>query len=230
MRLSIFLLLCFCCPIFLSAVGEQPASWSTWKEETIHELPRISGWCSREKAEKIMEFLYQARPMTCVEIGTFGGATTYPIVRSLQYLGKGSVWAVDAWDTQKALEGLIPGSQAYIWWSKIDMNGLLGECRALLAYNGLSRRCHIVQSSSQAFLSSLHDDSIDFIYLDGTASSEGCLNDALLSCCKVKKGGYIWLNDSNLDTRLDAVAYLMDHCTWIEEYSLTNRSVLFQKE
>jgi hypothetical protein len=211
------------------ALGDA-VTWNAWKEETLEELPSIPGWCSREKASKIMDFLYKVRPKQCVEIGAFCGSTTYPMVRSLQYLRMGKLWAIDAWDYQKAIEGLDPHSPDAIWWSKVDMKACFSAIHNLIARKQLTKWCRIVQSTSQKVLSSFPDESIDFIYIDGSFSSESALHDAILSYRKAKKGGYIWLNDSHCAPKLESVAYLMERCSWIQEYSLSNQSIVFKKE
>jgi predicted O-methyltransferase YrrM len=215
---------------FNSCVWSKTVSWTAWKEETFQALPKIPGWCSREKANKIMDFLYQTQPKQCVEIGAFCGSTTYPIVRSIQYLGRGRVWTIDAWDTQKAVEGLDPHDPNFVWWTKVDMKSCYHQLLSLISQKGLTKWCRVTRANSQDALATFPDGSIDFIYIDGSSSSGPSLRDVTLSYRKVKRGGYIWLNDSHYISRLGSVAYLMERCTWLREVSLTNQSIVFKKE
>ena len=217
-------------PISLNSfVWSDTPSWPVWKEETFQELPKIPGWCTREKAEKIMDFLYQTKPKRCIEIGTFAGSTTYPIARSLQYLGKGTVWTIDAWDRKKAIDGFSSDDKNFIWWSTVDIEGCFRQFFDLVARKRLHRWCHVIRSTSQEAISSFPDESIDFIYIDGSPSSKESFHDAILAYRKVKQGGYIWLNDAHCASRLDSVVYLMGRCMWLQQFSLSNQSVVFKK-
>ena len=221
------------CLVLLIASGSflwsRPSSWTEWKKETLCDLSTIPGWCSKEKAEKIMDFLHRVKPKRCVEIGACGGSTTYPIARSLQYSRKGVVWAVDAWDRKIAAEGFDSHDPGFSWWMKEDMNDLYRHFLGLIERKKLSSYCRVLRLTSQAALKTFPDESLDFVYLDGSASEEMSLLDASLSYRKVRRGGYIWLNDSHCESKLGAVAYLMERCEWLEKYSLSNRSIVFKK-
>lgn len=74
----------------------------------------------------------------------------------------------------------------------VDMN---------LSYNRLlelhkNNKCvRVVKSSTHDFLSSLADNSLDFVYIDADHSYEGVCSDINLSFFKVKSGGYIMGHD-----------------------------------
>ena len=216
--------------IFCFQAKAVAVSWTAWKKETLRELPKIPGWCSQEKAELIMNLMYTTQPKKCIEIGTFGGSTTYPIARSLQYLNKGLVYTVDAWDSKKAAEAFDPHDANFAWWSSVDMKSCFHQFLSLIDKKGLKKWCQVLPMTSYEALSSFSDASVDLIYIDGSLSPDESLSDATLSCRKIRQGGYIWLNDANREERLKAVAYLMERCTWIREYSLSNQMLLFRKD
>jgi hypothetical protein len=215
------------CLVF-SAQGQD---WNSWKLETVQELPKIVGWCTAERAKAIMEFMYKERPLICVEIGAFGGSTTFPIARSIQFIGRGKVWAIDAWDAQRAAGAFSHDSPDFTWWSQVDMHRCYLEFSRLMSQKSLKNCCCCaIRKPSQDAVHLFSDESIDFLYLDGDSSEEGSLRDVLLYFPKVKTGGFIWINDADYDSKRESVAYLMDRCEWIKEFSISNTSILLKKE
>ena len=102
-----------------------PQSWDRFKEDTIsRDLPLIPGWCSKDQADRLMDLVYEIKPLISVEIGAFGGSSTYPIAQTLSFLGQGVVYAIDAWDNEAVQKGFEPNHPYLSWWSQIgiDMN------------------------------------------------------------------------------------------------------------
>jgi predicted O-methyltransferase YrrM len=205
-------------------------SFDAYVSETCKNLSLIPGWCTEEKSKKIFEIIHATKPRKCVEIGTFGGSTSYVIARALKYERFGILYCIDAWDTKVATRHLDPASNDYTWWSNIDMNKIKAGFLEMLKKNHLMKRTRIVHKTSTKAVSTFAKKSIDFLYVDGDISSQGCLSDVKLYFPKVKKGGYIILNDSNSHLRCETVAFLMDRCEWLEELSLLNEWIVLKKE
>lgn len=204
-------------------------SWERHQQETLQLLPNIHGWCTQEKAQKLMDLIYVKKPIQCVEIGTLGGSVTFPILRSLQFLRRGVVFAIDAWDMQISLEGLDPANK--VWWQSlnINMDQTYQYFLSWLDHLQLKNYCHVLRMRSDQAVEFFADDSIDLLYIDGSFSTEGSLQDAVLYFPKVKEGGYIWLDHSDLESKNKATAFLMKHCEWIREDSIGIGCLLFKK-
>lgn len=209
-------------------INHQEVAWENHKKLVLNELHQISGWQDPQKAEKIMEFIRRAKPKTCVEIGAFGGKMTYPIASTLEFLKQGTVYAIDAWDTLTAIEGLEDKKDIQ-WWKNINMNAVHQQFLELLSSKQLER-CRPLHQRSQMAASLFPDESIDFLFIDGSFSRKRSLEDARLYLPKVKKGGYIWLNHAHIFSKNQTVAFLMKHCQWIKEQSMGIDCILFQKE
>jgi hypothetical protein len=204
-------------------------SWEVYKQETIQGLPQIPGWCTKEKAELLMNMIYETQPSICVEIGAFGGSTTYPIARALHFTGRGILYAIDAWDNQAAIEGFEQNDPNISWWSNLDLNEIYSQFVSLLTRKQLMKFCRPIPLRSEMALLLFSDESIDFLYIDGNFSSGGAFQDVLLYFPKVKKGGYIWLNDSDCESKNKAVAFLMKNCEWLKKKSLGKSFIVFKK-
>lgn len=227
-------MIAFCrfCGLFLVLLNPLFAmniSWTKYKEETFQELPQFIGWCTKEKAEKLMDFMYEKKPKMCVEIGTFGGSTTFPMIRAIRFLGNGILYAIDAWDNKEAVEGLNNQDANRTWWSSVNLKEIQNNFFFLLTRKGLKKWCQPLVLSSEKALAAFSDESLDMIYIDGNFSPSGTMRDVLMSLKKVKKGGYIWLNDSHVEDKLSAVSLLMKTCEWLPNYSLRNCCIVFQK-
>ena len=202
-------------------------SWKKHKTALLEEVPKLLGWREPHKVEKIIEFLRETKPKMCVEIGAFGGAMTYPIASTLHFLKEGTLYAIDAWDVSTAIEGLN-NEKNIDWWKKVNMEAMLQQCTKLLSDKQLTD-CKLIHKRSQDAVSSFSDESIDFLFIDGSTSRKGSLEDATLYLPKVKKGGYIWLNRADMDNKNKTIAFLMKNCKWIKEKSIGMECVLFQK-
>lgn len=203
--------------------------WDIYKSKQLANLTLFNGWCKLEKANHLMNFFYQHKPLLSVEIGTFGGSTTFPILSALEYLKQGHLLTIDAWDNQKAIEGFEPTDPNYIWWKALDLNQIYQKFIYSITKMKLTDHCTVIRSSSQEAAKSFADESIDLVYIDGNFSPSGSLDDVKTYFPKVKPGGYIWLNNGSSPEKLPSVVYLMEHAFWLKEESLENRCLVFQK-
>lgn len=221
---------CFCsmCLFSMCLIGHE-LNWEHYKEETVRELPKFTGWCTEEKARLLMDFIYEVQPIQCVEIGVFGGSTTFPMVRALQFLDRGILYAVDSWSNQEAIAGVALQDPNRTWWAEVDLKRIQKTFLLTFTKKRLSKWCKVISKTSKEAFLSFQDNFFDMVYLDGNFSSQGALEDAQLALIKTKKGGYIWLNDSDSDSKTAAVAFLMQHCVWLANRSLKNHCILFQK-
>ena len=207
----------------------ETVNWIQYKQQILLELPQFAGWCTKEKAEMIMDFIYENKPKKCVEIGTFGGSTTYPIASALRFLNRGYLSTIDSWDNDSAIAGLDIHEQESTWWASANLKKIQGNFLLLLQTKRLNKWCKTLSMTSEKALLTFPDESLDMVYIDGNFSSSGTLKDVLLSFSKVKKGGYIWLNDADIDAKIPAVSFLMNNCHWLRDKSLKNNCIVFQK-
>lgn len=207
----------------------ESSSWDKFKLETSKSLAEIPGWGTKEKMQKLMDLIYETKPKVCVEIGAFAGATTYPIARTLRFLGNGVLSSIDAWSTQACLEGLDQKDPNAIWWSKLDIGSVHQQFMNLIEQKQLSQYCAPLCMRSDEAVDLFLDNSIDFLYIDGNFSYKGSMLDVVLYFPKVKKGGYIWLDSADFPQKKKAVEFLKKNCEWLSEKSIGNQCLLFKK-
>lgn len=118
-----------------------------------------------------------------VEIGTYHGVTAALMGRILKYLGKKNcILSIDPF------EDYIP--------DKYNARGNYSEYKKTIDYYGVKDICFCLTGCSQRVASAVSD-KITFLAIDGSHMYEDVLEDLSLFVPKVKKDGYIWLDDYN---------------------------------
>lgn len=188
-------------------------------------------WCTPEKASLLMDLIVSEKPENCVEIGAFTGSTVLPVAAALKYLGKGKVYAIDAWSNSEAVKNFASNDPNRSWWATLDMEAIFLSFKRMVQNWGLESFCVALRSTSQNAIAQIPR--IDFLHLDGSLSREGALEDATLYLPKVRLGGYILLSNlfwsvNNHHPKMDSFFYLLDYCDVVCEIDGGN-SVLLKK-
>ena len=191
-----------------------------------------NSWCSNEKVTLLMDLTALMKPNVCVEIGACTGSSILPVAATLKYLGKGRVYAVDAWSNETAVKNLGSDDPNRAWWAKVNMQDIFAMYKNMINTWGLQATCITVRSPSNRALTIIPQE-IDFLHLDGDYSEIGSTEDVELYLPRVRSGGYILI--SNLYTmvngkppKLKSYCALFDSCEVIAEIE-NNNAVLFRK-
>jgi hypothetical protein len=220
-KIIISVLFCF---IGLFAQGKE----DFLKDHVCTVLPSLEGWCSREKALSFIDLVLEVEPKVCVEIGVFGGASVFPVASALKYLGKGVVIGIDPWERSECIKYYHPIEEQtdFKWWSCLDFNYIYDSYCSMLRRYGLGEYSITVKSTSgrAAFLI----DDIDILYIDGNADEGVTTQDVEDYFPKVKKNGYIWINNAIWPQRQTAIDILSENCEFIKAIDFGN-CLLFQK-
>ena len=106
-------------------VIEKPPVQSTATKvfSTISKLiPTLGGWTSVPKGHAYAAIVLGYRPEVCVEIGVWEGRGSLAIALALKEVGRGMLYAIDAWSPQASVEGQVhPGDIEH--WGKSDHEG-----------------------------------------------------------------------------------------------------------
>lgn len=138
-------------------------------------------------AQNIMWLAAQyGAPTTVVEIGVFQGATTFNMVK--QFAKNNSQYKHYAIDPFRKYDDM---PHADTLEAEPIFRANLDECE-------LSNHIEFIHETSWNGLMELHQRGVkaDFIYVDGDHSSEGALDDIVLSFAMLKKGGILLCDDA----------------------------------
>lgn len=152
----------------------------------------IRGWCSIDKAKKLIEIVNQIKPSLCVELGVFGGRSLLPIAwASKQNNPASRIIGIDAWEVQACLDG--ENSKANDdWWSNINHTDMMNYTRELMNQHNLN--VDLWKAKSYEVSAKFENDSIDVLHQDSNHSEEVSCREVELYWNKVKHDG-IWIFD-----------------------------------
>jgi hypothetical protein len=220
-KIGIFL---FC---FFACVHADPKVGGL-KQRVCNVLPSLEGWCSQEKAINFIDLILEIKPTVYVEIGVWGGSSIFPVASALKFLGQGVVYAIDPWDRLECVKYYDPvEDEADLkWWNKVNINYARDSYYNMLKKYGLEKYVTTLPMTSE--LAAYQIDEIDILYIDGNHCEIPTVNDVMIYLPKVKKGGYIWMNDSSWTSRQAGVVLLSESCDVIKLIDGGN-CILFRK-
>jgi hypothetical protein len=205
--------------------------WQSYKNDVLSKQKNFSVWSLPQKANLIMEFMEKSKPRICVEIGTFTGAMTFPMAKTLAFNHQGTLYSIDtfnysAHEEKKSLYNLFAN-----YWYTLETDGdlIYLDLFARQLGDNLKDHLNILRMDSEKASLIFPNESIDFIYVDGDFSEEKSLQEIKTYFPKIKSGGAIWLNRADLESRHSTVDFLMTHARYEPSWSFGNECVLFIK-
>ncbi len=223
--IGIFLLILSSTPL---QANFEKGKWPEYKEQVIQYLPRLEGWCTKEKAERLMNIIVNTSADMYVEIGVFGGSSFLPAIAALDYQNKGYGYAIDPWAVAPCLEGY--DGENYAWWSKVNYEKILLGFVSSMKEANLEHRYWVLRMTSKEALSLFETDTIKVLHIDGQHSEVSSLFDVMHWLEKVAPNGRIIFDDANWPMTQKAVDYLLQHCTLDPDSYLGDPYLVFIKK
>lgn len=158
----------------------------------------IHGWCTIEKATKLIDIVNEIKPSLCVELGVFGGRSLLPLAWASKNINKSSrVIGIDAWEVQACLDG-ENSAENNTWWSNINHVDMMNYTDNLMKKYNLE--VELWKAKSYEVSDKFNVDSIDILHQDSNHSEEVTCKEVELYWNKVRKNG-IWIfDDTNWST------------------------------
>jgi len=170
----------------------------------INNYNNIEGWCTEEKALKMMEYINEDTKL-CVELGVFGGRSLLPIAMKC----KGKVIGIDAWNKDSSLSG-TNDIENNNWWANIDYEYMYKYTIDLMKkYN--CNNVELYRTNSSNAVQYFENESIDFLHQDSNHSELISCNEVDLYYNKVKKNGIWVFDDTNWETTKKAQKLLINY-------------------
>lgn len=187
-------------------------------------LPTLPGWCTVQKGLKMAETVVLEKPVTCVELGVFGGRSLVALALALKELGRGKVYGVDPYTAAASLEGKNdPENDA--WWSQLSYDEIHAAAVKAVEDLNLTSHAEIFRMRSQD--AAARFERIDLLHQDSNHSEEvSCAEVDLYS--KLLKPGGIWImDDTDWQTTRKALGKLLG--LGFEEVHRDQRWMIFRK-
>jgi cephalosporin hydroxylase len=213
-----------CCLISVSLFGNV----EDLKRNVTATLPSLEGWCTKEKALHFIDLVLEVKPSVYVEVGVFGGSSLFPVASALKYLGSGQIIGIDPWDKIECIKYFDPieNAEDLKWWGSLKINYIYQSYTNMIKKHKLEDFVKTIRATSEDAAPTIGE--IDILYLDGNHSEVCSTQDVHLYLPKVKRGGYIWMNDTLWKEREEAVDLLVEACDAVKVIDNGN-CILFKK-
>mgnify|MGYP002776989608 CR=1 FL=1 len=174
-----------------------PEPWTTTLVQMYEKKVNFPASISPEQGEFLKSFIGNVNPRTVVEIGCFTGISTIWMAAGLEQIASPAViQSIDLFDE------ILP-------WMPTRHGCLLDPYRYANDRVSDARLSHRIQFHKMNSVDAGHhldrivDRPIDFLFIDGDHTRQGCLTDWMLFYPHVSVGGYIVLHD-----------IYPEHCGW----------------
>jgi MMP 1-O-methyltransferase len=153
--------------------------------KSISQYTNIQGWLSEKEAYGLYNIATKLSiNAKIVEIGSWKGKSTYCLAKGLK---SGVIYAIDPFNA----DGEVGSSEEYS--RKKGTKPLLNEFIAKMKFLNVLDKISILKGYSNEYVDYI--DKIDFLFIDGDHSIEGCNFDFEKYAPKLKKGGYLAFHD-----------------------------------
>lgn len=159
----------------------------------LQGLPQ--GWFHH--GEKILDLLEEHRPLVCVELGTWRGASAIAIARTIRQWG-GHLTCIDTWT----------GAVDQPWGQKPGYPAMIAECAQNIIEAGVAANVSLVPARTDD-AASHWSGWIDFLYIDADHSYQSTLTDLEMWWKFVRHGG-LFAGDDYGNPRYPDVAMAWD--------------------
>lgn len=200
------------------------------KKHVCTVLPSLQGWCSKEKAISFIDLVLEIKPKICVEIGVFGGSSLFTVASALKFLGQGLIIGIDPWDKMECIKHLdSPNGEADLeWWDRVNLAHIYKSYLNMLKIYELNEYTSTMKTTAEKAASEMGTISIDILHIDGNHSEIASTQDVTLYLPKVRSGGYIFMDDTLLETTQRATDLLLESCDFVKIIDNGN-CILFKK-
>ena len=170
---------------------------------------KIHGWCTLEKATKIIEIVFANNPKLIVELGVFGGKSLLPFALAAKNNNNNAkVIGIDAWSKDASLEGTNDITNNN-WWSNINYDDMYNYTKTLMIENNVNHMVELYKEKSINVIDKFEDESIDILHQDSNHSQEISVQEVILYSKKLKMNGHWIFDDTNWDTTQNAQLLLL---------------------
>ncbi len=197
-------------------------------EEAIHHyIPKMEGWSEPERCCEMAERILEIKAQVCVDIGVFGARSTVAQGFAARELGTSRVYGIDTWNPGAAADN-DDHKEGVEWWEK---NSNLETIHQLAMRTIWDHRLEPWVTIIRAKSENVHQlfPTIDFLNIDGGHSETASCRDVHLYLPKVRKGGYVFMDDTAWPTTQRAVSMIEEQCDLVNTVTAKTESRTYKK-
>lgn len=129
----------------------------------------LPGWCTPDKAKRLMRIAKWRAPEIAVEVGVHGGRSLVALAMGVKFAGLGHIDGIDSYSAVDCLEGEQSDVDKQLW-SATEYETLHTSALSGLTLHDLNDAARIVRKRADDAVHDYADGSIDLIHLDGNHS------------------------------------------------------------
>jgi predicted O-methyltransferase YrrM len=171
---------------------------------------KIQGWLSPDVAKAMQCLIREVKPDVMIEIGVFAGKSLINAATVLQENGKGMIYGIDPWNMDIALKNMGTGENVG-FWNAIDLDSVHAECAQAIRENALENVV-LIRAPSERVHQLFQPESVEILYIDGGHSTPQSCADVTNYLPKVKRGGWVWLDDTDWVSVQKAERMVSEEC------------------
>ena len=173
--------------------------------QNIAPFRDIEGWLSDNEALGLYQTAAKLAPNAkVVEIGSWQGKSTYCLAKGLP---SGKVYAIDPFNADWGQD--VDSKEEYI--DRGSNKNMLKGFNERMTTLGVYNKIIVKKGYSYDFYNDTDFNNIDFLFIDGDHSIEGCKADYESYAPKIVKGGFIAFHDYYADRTQTGPTYVIDN-------------------
>lgn len=181
------------------------------------DLP--GGWCSDQKVLMLASAVIALRPAITVELGVWFGRSLSALALAHKELGHGIVWAIDPWEKEASVEGMVnPADEK--WWGEVDHEVVYQSFMETVNLLAIQNVVKIIRKRSDQVEP---PDYISIMHSDGNHGVQA-INDAERYGPKVMLGG-LWIADDIFwsGSAVEASLKVLEKLGFVELYRVDDK-------
>ena len=143
------------------------------------QLTSLPGWCTYDKAKRLVRIASESGVSHAVEIGVHGGRSLISLALGFKLAGKGTIDGIDSYSFDDCMEAGTPEQDQRPLWSTMDFALVFDRATDGLQRFGVAEVARIIRKRADDAVSDYTDGALGLIHLDGNHST-------LVSCRDVK--------------------------------------------
>lgn len=197
-------------------------------KNAIYEyIPHMEGWATPERCEEMAERIIETRAHVCVDIGVFAARSTIAQGFAARELGDATVYGIDPWKIDTAVEGDNVEENARWWKEKSNLEEMHRQTMHTIWAHRLDQWVTIIRNGSQ-YVHQLFP-VIDFINLDGNHTEIASCRDVDLYLPRLRSGGYLCFDDADWASTQKALKMIEEHCDLVKVMKGFNEARTYRK-
>lgn len=154
-------------------------------------VPTLGGWTTVPKAHTLASIIIALRPEVSCELGVWFGRGALSMALAHKEIGKGIVWAIDAWSAQASIQGQVNEKDRTHWNNQPEHDKAYETFTRQVIVLSVQNCVNIVRSKSQDVAPPKN---IGLLVIDGN-HGETVLSDVDRYAPCVKTGGIVYADD-----------------------------------